>query len=331
MLRESGDPVVLFLGRFDPRNGLGIMLEAFDRLWRARDGHVQLCVVGDGPLRRYYERRLAPEVARSVHWAGRARLEPAALLLLGRRLLHPLSAGELRHGAARGDELRTAGRGEHDLRLPDAAHERPRGPARRAAGRAGAFAAALTHLLASPDQLTRMGAEGRMTATTRYSWGNVAAELEAYYLELRGESHRRIRCRRGGAPAEEGSRAGLTGCPPWDASPPAGCRRSPGWRSSSRSRRSTAAATCPPPRSRCASSGTRWAISCGAAAPAGVAALGRPLAVPAALAAALAYAIGDEWHQSFVPGRSASPATCAIDGIGIAIAALAPRAPGCAS
>lgn len=34
---------------------------------------------------------------------------------------------------------------------------------------------------------TRMGAEGRMTATARYSLGNVAAELEAYYLELRGE------------------------------------------------------------------------------------------------------------------------------------------------
>ncbi len=32
-----------------------------------------------------------------------------------------------------------------------------------------------------------MGAEGRITATTRYSWSNVAAELETYYLELRGE------------------------------------------------------------------------------------------------------------------------------------------------
>jgi hypothetical protein len=32
-----------------------------------------------------------------------------------------------------------------------------------------------------------MGAEGRITATTRYSWVNVAAELETYYQELRGE------------------------------------------------------------------------------------------------------------------------------------------------
>jgi glycosyltransferase involved in cell wall biosynthesis len=50
-----------------------------------------------------------------------------------------------------------------------------------------AFAAALGHVLSSPGELGRMGAEGRITATTRCSWTNVAAELEAYYLELRGE------------------------------------------------------------------------------------------------------------------------------------------------
>jgi glycosyltransferase involved in cell wall biosynthesis len=51
----------------------------------------------------------------------------------------------------------------------------------------GAFNAALGHLLDSPEEARRMGAEGRITATARYSWGNVAAELETYYLELRGE------------------------------------------------------------------------------------------------------------------------------------------------
>jgi glycosyltransferase involved in cell wall biosynthesis len=52
----------------------------------------------------------------------------------------------------------------------------------------GAFAGALLHLLDSPGEASRMGAEGRLTATARYSWGHVAAELEAYYLELRGET-----------------------------------------------------------------------------------------------------------------------------------------------
>jgi VanZ family protein len=50
---------------------------------------------------------------------------------------------------------------------------------------------------------------------------------------------------------------------------------------------------------------------------------GLAAAVPAAMAAALAYAATDEWHQSFVPGRTATARDVAIDGIGIALAALA--------
>jgi VanZ family protein len=50
---------------------------------------------------------------------------------------------------------------------------------------------------------------------------------------------------------------------------------------------------------------------------------GVALALPVAIVAALAYASSDEWHQSFVPGRTATPRDVAIDGIGIALAALA--------
>src|SRR5688500_17838341 len=55
---------VLFLGRFDPRNGLASLIEAFRRV-RSRLRPAQLVVVGDGPLRPYY-RRLAnadPDIA----------------------------------------------------------------------------------------------------------------------------------------------------------------------------------------------------------------------------------------------------------------------------
>jgi len=47
-------------------------------------------------------------------------------------------------------------------------------------------------------------------------------------------------------------------------------------------------------------------------------ALGRPLA---AAAITLAYAAGDEWHQSFVDGRVGTPRDVAIDAVGIALAA----------
>jgi phosphatidylinositol alpha-mannosyltransferase len=186
-LRESGDPVVLFLGRFDPRNGLGIMLEAFDQLWRERDGRVRLCVVGDGPLRRYYAGRLAPEVAAAVEWAGRVDWNrpryyasadvfctPCQRASFGMVLLEAMSCGRpvVASMISGFEMLLTSGREGLLVSPPD---------------EASAFAAALGHLLDSPAELQSMGAEGRITATTRYSWVNVAAELETYYQELRGE------------------------------------------------------------------------------------------------------------------------------------------------
>jgi phosphatidylinositol alpha-mannosyltransferase len=48
-------PAILFLGRLDPRNGLGMLLDVFRRI-RGRNRDAQLIVVGDGPLRSHYER-----------------------------------------------------------------------------------------------------------------------------------------------------------------------------------------------------------------------------------------------------------------------------------
>jgi len=50
-------PTILFVGRFDPRNALHILIEAFARV-QVRVPRARLIVVGDGPLRWYY-RRLA--------------------------------------------------------------------------------------------------------------------------------------------------------------------------------------------------------------------------------------------------------------------------------
>ncbi|HEY5220435.1 MAG TPA: glycosyltransferase family 4 protein [Gemmatimonadaceae bacterium] len=46
-------PSILFLGRFDPRNGLDTLIDAFRRV-KARGRQAQLVVVGDGPLRDHY-------------------------------------------------------------------------------------------------------------------------------------------------------------------------------------------------------------------------------------------------------------------------------------
>lgn len=58
-LAMRGDaPVVLFLGRFDPRNGLTTLIDAFRHV-RGPRRPAQLVVVGDGPLRDQYRRAAA--------------------------------------------------------------------------------------------------------------------------------------------------------------------------------------------------------------------------------------------------------------------------------
>jgi phosphatidylinositol alpha-mannosyltransferase len=51
-------PAILFLGRFDPRNGLPTLIDAFRKV-RGRNREAQLVVVGDGPLRKHYLRAAA--------------------------------------------------------------------------------------------------------------------------------------------------------------------------------------------------------------------------------------------------------------------------------
>ncbi len=55
----TGDvPTILFLGRFDPRNGLASLIDAFRKV-RGRGRRARLVIVGDGPLRRHYVSRAA--------------------------------------------------------------------------------------------------------------------------------------------------------------------------------------------------------------------------------------------------------------------------------
>lgn len=48
-------PTILFLGRFDPRNGLTTLFDAYRKM-KGRNREAQIVVVGDGPLRNHYFR-----------------------------------------------------------------------------------------------------------------------------------------------------------------------------------------------------------------------------------------------------------------------------------
>jgi phosphatidylinositol alpha-mannosyltransferase len=53
---ERDVPTILFLGRFDPRNGLSTLIESFRRV-KSQQRDARLVVVGDGPLRDHYYRQ----------------------------------------------------------------------------------------------------------------------------------------------------------------------------------------------------------------------------------------------------------------------------------
>lgn len=66
----EGAVVFLFVGRLEPHKGLGVLLDAFDRLWR-EPAPVRLVVVGDGSLRAEVERRAAAAGPGLVRVEGR--------------------------------------------------------------------------------------------------------------------------------------------------------------------------------------------------------------------------------------------------------------------
>jgi phosphatidylinositol alpha-mannosyltransferase len=178
----SHEPRLLFLGRLDPRNGLGIILDAMPSILRRRPD-AQLVVAGDGPLRAYYERRARP-LGDKVRFLGHVNGErpelygtadlyvcPTSKASFGVTLLEamacatPIVASDItgfRELIDRGDEA--------VLVPPDDAR---------------AWADTAVALLDNPEQRRRMGAAGRVKAA-RYAWPDVADRVFAQYTRVLG-------------------------------------------------------------------------------------------------------------------------------------------------
>jgi phosphatidylinositol alpha-mannosyltransferase len=181
---RDGRRNILFLGRFDPRNGLGTMIDAFVRVRREWGPDVRLVVVGDGPLRSFYQKRVPDSMQDDVHWAGRVDWErpryytsadvhctPCNRASFGMVLLEAMSCGRPVVASRISGFQLVMEHGRHGLMI------HPADDATR-------FAEALLYMLDRPAERARMGREGRRTAVTQYAWSKVAAQLEDYYLSL---------------------------------------------------------------------------------------------------------------------------------------------------
>lgn len=181
---QDGKKNILFLGRFDPRNGLGTMIKAFTRIRRERGcDDTRLIVVGDGPLRSYYQRMVPADIAPAIVWAGRVNWDrpryfasadllctPCNRASFGMVLLEAMSCGVPVVASRLSGFQLVMEHERHGLMIPEATD-------------ADGFASGIQELLDSPMRRARMGCEGRRTAVENYSWTGLAPRLEDYYRQ----------------------------------------------------------------------------------------------------------------------------------------------------
>lgn len=177
---RDGKKNLLFMGRFDPRNGLGFMLEVFGTL-RARRNDVRLIVVGDGPFAAYYHHRVPKGIRSDIHFAGsvwkdRPRYyaacdvfcSPVTKASFGVTLVESMAAGR--------PIVAVDNTGYREVLGPEEGITVSRGDVR-------GFADAVDKLLDDESLRRRMGESGRRKSL-RYSWDRVAGEILDYYLEV---------------------------------------------------------------------------------------------------------------------------------------------------
>ena len=176
-------PTVLFLGRFDPRNGLSTLIEAFRMVKGARRDAV-LVVVGDGPLRERYVRQAAGD--RAIRFVG---------AVLGGRpgyYAHSTVYACPTTKASFGITLLEAMASETPVVCSDILGFRdvvvdgrealmtPRGDVR-------ALADALVRVLDDPGLARRLGTTGREQALG-YSWPRVTGQVLGLYHSVLGRA-----------------------------------------------------------------------------------------------------------------------------------------------
>lgn len=181
-----GEPLVLTVGQLIERKGTADLIAAVGMLHRA-GRHVQLAIVGDGPLRRALEERAATEgVADAVHFIGRQE-HARVLALMARAQLFALPSWDEAFGLvyteamAQGTPvLAVRGGGPEDF-VDHGASGGWLVPARDPR----AIAEVITRVLDDPGGAAMIGMAGRATALD-FTWQrNARLTLEVYERVLR--------------------------------------------------------------------------------------------------------------------------------------------------
>src|SRR5436309_6073751 len=177
-------PRLLFLGRIEPRNGLGTLLAAVPRVL-ARYPRAVLTVAGDGPWRRYYERRARP-LGASVRFVGQVfddrpsyygsadlYLCPTRIASFGVTLLEAMACGTPLVVADNVGFRSVLDGGAEAVILPK---DDP-----------AAWAETAIALLADPERRRAMSEAG-LAKAARFAWPQIARQELAVYERVLGRS-----------------------------------------------------------------------------------------------------------------------------------------------
>jgi phosphatidylinositol alpha-mannosyltransferase len=178
-----GKRTILFVGRFDPRNGVSHAIGAFTILKRTH-ADLQLVIVGDGPLRPLVERLVPDDLRDDVVFAGRVNrlrprylasadvlCSPCSLASFGMVVLEGMSSGVPVVATRLPGFARVMRDGIDGLMVDEPDDD-------------AAFAAALGRVLGSRALGERMGAAGRQRALEHFAWPVVVDRLEDLYERL---------------------------------------------------------------------------------------------------------------------------------------------------
>jgi phosphatidylinositol alpha-mannosyltransferase len=177
---RDGTANILFVGRFEGRKGLMVLLKAY-RVLRRSGRDCRLLVVGGGPQEREVRRYIATRGLQGVELLGRVSdAEKTRLFATADVFVSPATGQEsfgivLLEAMAAGAPIVCSDihgykgvvhRGDQALLVPPRDHQ--------------ALMKAIARLLDDPELRARMGASGRERAR-QFSWPNIAAKVDDYY------------------------------------------------------------------------------------------------------------------------------------------------------
>ncbi|OAG26853.1 glycosyltransferase family 4 protein [Thermodesulfatator autotrophicus] len=173
---------ILYVGRFDPRNGLDLLIEAFKILAREKP-NIRLIIIGYGPLEPTYRKMVPPDLTEKIIFVGKIDEERPAYYRSAHVLCFPAKKGSfgitLLEAMASGVPVVTTDIEGFRFVMEDGKH----GLMVKAEEGAEGYARAIKFLIENPQKRKEMAENARKRAL-EFSWDKITENLLDHYYQI---------------------------------------------------------------------------------------------------------------------------------------------------